>query len=67
MAVKELENQILETTEEIDWIPEHMKIRLINWTGSMDWDWCISRQRLFATPIPVWYCNECGKDYLPES
>ncbi|WP_048190897.1 valine--tRNA ligase [Methanobacterium sp. SMA-27] len=66
VAVKELENQILETAEEIDWIPEHMKIRLLNWTGSMDWDWCISRQRLFATPIPVWYCNECGKVYLPE-
>lgn len=66
VAVKELEPKIIESAEEIDWIPEHMKIRLLNWTGSMDWDWCISRQRLFATPIPVWYCDECGKIYLPE-
>ena len=66
VAVKELESQIIETAEEIDWIPEHMKIRLLNWTGSMDWDWCISRQRLFATPIPVWYCNNCQKVQLPD-
>jgi len=66
VAVNKLENQIQETTEEIDWIPEHMKIRLLNWAGSMDWDWCISRQRLFATPIPVWYCNSCRKVQLPD-
>ncbi|MDP2767966.1 MAG: class I tRNA ligase family protein, partial [Candidatus Methanoperedens sp.] len=26
-----------------------------------EWDWCISRQRIFATPIPAWYCARCGK------
>jgi len=32
----------------------------------MEWDWCISRQRIFATPIPVWFCKKCGDMVLPD-
>ncbi|MEM4525081.1 MAG: valine--tRNA ligase [Methanothermobacter sp.] len=64
VAVKKLIDDVIEAAEEMKWIPEHMKTRLLNWTGSMDWDWCISRQRVFATPIPVWYCKKCGKTHL---
>jgi valyl-tRNA synthetase len=66
VAVNQLTDMIEKTANDMDWIPEHMKTRLINWTGSMEWDWCISRQRIFATPTPVWYCQDCGKVVLPE-
>jgi len=64
VAVKEMVEDIKETTGQIKWTPEYMEKRLLNWTGSMDWDWCISRQRIFATPIPLWYCSECGKVHI---
>ena len=64
VAVKELIDDIKEVSDEMKWTPEYMETRLLNWTGSMDWDWCISRQRIFATPVPVWYCSECGKVHI---
>ncbi|MDD7424017.1 MAG: class I tRNA ligase family protein, partial [Candidatus Methanomethylophilaceae archaeon] len=55
-----LKEEVLKRADEIKWYPEFMKIRLQDWTNSLAWDWVLSRQRIFATPVPVWECKECG-------
>jgi valyl-tRNA synthetase len=56
----------LTAAKEVKWYPEHMFLRMENWIEQMEWDWCISRQRLFATPIPVWICKNCSEVIIPD-
>ena len=58
--------QFLADGERLKWHPEHMKNRYDNWLKGIQWDWCISRQRFFGVPFPVWYCKKCGQTMLPE-
>lgn len=57
--------------EELAWFPAHFKVRLDDWVNGLKWDWCISRQRFYGVPFPVWYCDACGaprfatRDELP--
>jgi valyl-tRNA synthetase len=66
MKTRIFTEQVKQNTLKVTWYPDYMKKRMIDWANSLDWDWVISRQRIFATPIPVWYCKQCQEVLIAE-
>lgn len=58
--------RLLEMGNQINWNPSSMHARYNAWVENLKWDWCISRQRYFGVPFPVWYCQDCGKPHFAE-
>src|SRR5215211_181621 len=50
-----LKDALLARGSELSWHPEWMRSRFSNWVDGLSADWCISRQRFFGVPFPLWY------------
>ncbi|RLI61682.1 MAG: isoleucine--tRNA ligase [Candidatus Thorarchaeota archaeon] len=56
--------KLVEKNKDIDWTPEWAGTgRFGDWLANAD-DWCISRSRVWGSPLPVWVCQECGHEVV---
>jgi valyl-tRNA synthetase len=51
--------EFLHALDKIEWHPAFMKTRCKDWIQNLQWDWCLSRQRFYGIPFPVWHCTSC--------
>jgi valyl-tRNA synthetase len=61
IRIVDLKEEWLKYGRELNWYPKSRRKDYELWVETLKWDWCISRQRYYGVPLPIWYCSECDE------
>lgn len=64
-SVDGFRKETLEAIKGVKWIPSWGEERITKMVEDRN-DWCISRQRTWGVPIPIFYCADCEKEYVTD-
>ncbi|MEM5772216.1 MAG: isoleucine--tRNA ligase [Candidatus Aenigmatarchaeota archaeon] len=66
LKIDPIKDIMIEENEKVEWLPNFAKQRFRNWLENSI-DWCLSQQRYWGIPMPIWKCENCEKIIVVDS